>query len=272
MTAPGMITSTHNPQIQKVRALIGRAKERREAGAFVVEGVRLAEEAQKAGWPAKLVLFSEQLNVRGRQVAARLAENGAQIEEVARHVLDGLSDTENSQGILAVLRKPNAPSPLPHPLDFAVIADRISDPGNLGSLLRTAAAAGAQAVILSPGCADVFSPKVLRAGMGAHFRVPTLELGWDEIRQLVRPPSETTPLKVTLADIHASLPYWQADLRGPTAIMVSNEAEGASAEGKALADELVLIPMPGRSESLNAAIAAGILLFEVVRQRSPNQG
>ncbi|HVN55630.1 MAG TPA: RNA methyltransferase [Anaerolineaceae bacterium] len=267
-----MITSTHNPQIQRVRALLSQAKERREAGAFVVEGVRLLEEAWRAGWPVELVLYSERLNERGRHLLAQMADSGAQNEEVAAHVLDSLSDTVTSQGILAVLRRPTTQGEFSQRLDFAVIADTIRDPGNLGSLLRTATAAGAQAAILSPGCADVFSPKVIRAGMGAHFSIPILELGWEEIRQLVRQPTGSAPLTVYLADIHASLPYWQADLRRPSAIMVSNEAEGASAEGKALADELVLIPMPGQSESLNAAIAAGILLFDVVRQRSSNQG
>ena len=91
-------------------------------------------------------------------------------------------------------------------------------------------------------------------------------MGWPEIQTLLSKSQAMQPFKTFLADIHAELPYWQADMRGPTAIIVSNEAEGASLESKALADELILIPMPGRSESLNAAVAAGILLFEVVRE------
>jgi RNA methyltransferase, TrmH family len=260
-----MITPSHNPRIQQVRALLGRAKDRQEAGEFVVEGVRLAEEAWQSGRSARLVLFSQKLSQRGREVVVGLAAGGAEVEEVAEQVLAALSDTENSQGILAILpREPGIQ--LPAALDFVVIADTIRDPGNLGTLLRTAAAAGAQAALLSPGCADPFSPKVLRAAMGAHFHLPILEMEWTEIRASLKHPS--APLQVFLADIQANLAYWQVDLRCPLAIMVSNEAQGASPEGRALADQMLLIPMPGKSESLNAAVAAGIVLFEVVRQRT----
>lgn len=258
-----MISSTHNPRIQQVRALLGRSKERREAGAFVIEGVRLVEEAWKAGWPVQQVLYStEKLSERGQEVIAGLATKGALVEEAAEHVLASLSDTETSQGILAVLTQKVLP--LMEKVDFVVVADTIRDPGNLGTLLRTAAAAGAQAALLTAGCADAFSPKVLRAGMGAHFHLPVLELGWADMRAFLKERS----LPIYLADIQASKAYWQIDLRQPAAIMVANEAEGPSPEGKNLADQAVLIPMPGKSESLNAAVAAGILLFEVVRQRS----
>jgi TrmH family RNA methyltransferase len=147
-------------------------------------------------------------------------------------------------------------------LSFVFVPDQLRDPGNLGTMLRTAAAAGVQAVFCPPETADAFSPKVLRAGMGAQFRLPVHTLDWDAIT------SHLALLKVILADMEQGLPYTQADLRPPLALIVGGEAEGASAQAHRLASGFVHIPMPGGVESLNAAVAAGILLFEVVRQRS----
>jgi TrmH family RNA methyltransferase len=162
--------------------------------------------------------------------------------------------------------------PLPTELHFVLVADNLRDPGNLGPLLRTAAASGAQAALLSPGTTDAFAPKVLRAGMGAHFRLPVFHLTWDEIRAVckepVRPAGEPQrSLRIFLAEASDGTPCWDLDLRQPLTLIVGSEAEGASREALALADELITIPMPGKSESLNAAIAASILLFEIVRQR-----
>jgi TrmH family RNA methyltransferase len=120
-----------------------------------------------------------------------------------------------------------------------------------------------QGVLLGPGTTDAFSPKVVRAGMGAHFRLPVLNLDWDGIRQVCQPQT-----KIYLAEAGTGIPYWELDLRRPVTLVVGGEAEGASQDARQSADELVRIPMPGKSESLNAAVAASILMFEVVRQRS----
>lgn len=262
-----MITSPQNPRIQRIRALLGsRPKERREAGAFVVEGVRLAEEAYASGWKTQEVLIGENLSPRGQALAERYASRGVSVEQVSSQVLQSLSDTETSQGILTVVTY--QPLPLPNPLDFIVIADTVRDPGNLGTLFRSAAAAGAQALICAPGTVDPTSPKVVRAGMGAHFRIPFSNLNWEEIRGLLQSPPGGSPLRLWVAEAEEGQIYWQADLRSPTALLVGGEAEGASPEGRSLAHGLIRIPMPGKSESLNAAVAAAVLLFEVVRQRS----
>ncbi len=260
-----MITSSQNPKIQRVKALLARPRERREQGAFVVEGVRLAEEALASGWPPELVLFSAETSPRGHDLVQKFAQAGVEVEQAAESVMQALSATETSQGILAVL--PARELPLPEKLDFVVIADSLRDPGNLGTLLRTAAAAGAQAVFLGPGTADALAPKVLRAAMGAHFRLPIYALGWEQIRALTQEGSKGERLHVYLAEAEGGQPYWQSDLRRPVALLIGGEAEGATPAGRALADDLLHIPMPGESESLNAAVAAGILLFEVVRQR-----
>jgi RNA methyltransferase, TrmH family len=261
-----MITSAQNPRIQRVRALLDKRKQREQERAFVVEGVRLAEEALASGWPPDLVLHSSHLGERGQRLLNPFASGGAELLEISPQLMQSIAGTEAPQGILVVLPLPDQRAlPLPDTLDFAIIADNLRDPGNLGTLLRTAAAAGAQAALLSPGTADAFAPKVLRAGMGAHFRMPVIHSGWSEIRAFCK--DRRPPLVVITAEAEAEQDCWSADLRQPLALVISSEAEGASAEAKALANQSVTIPMPGQSESLNAAVAAGILLFEVVRQR-----
>ena len=256
-----MITSVHNPKIQLVRKLQSRSRERREAQAFVVEGVRLVEEALTAGWQASLVLYESSLDERGLNVVQGFAAQGAAIEEVSPEVLQAASDTETPQGLLAVLALRTLP--LPEQIDFVFIPDGVKDPGNLGSMLRTAASAGVDAVLLPEATVDVYAPKVLRAAMGAHFRLPILILSWSEIRGLL----ERSGLHLYLADAGAGISYTQADFRLPLALVVGGEAEGASPFAASLAADRVHIPMPGGMESLNAAIAAAVLLFEVVRQR-----
>jgi TrmH family RNA methyltransferase len=265
-----MLTSPHNPRLARIRALLEKKKAREEEQAFVVEGVRLVEEALAAGWQPELVIYSAQLSERGLEVVHGFQRQGAEVWEIASGLMDSLTGTETAPGLLAVL--PMRHPPLPEDLDFALITDNLRDPGNLGTLLRSAAAAGVQAALLSPGTADAFAPKVLRAGMGAHFHLSIIHLNWDEIRALCKQPhfgadGSRPPLRIFLAEAAQGAACWDLDLRQPLALMVGNEAEGASQDALALADTSISIPMPGKSESLNAAIAASILLFEVVRQR-----
>jgi TrmH family RNA methyltransferase len=255
-----MITSAQNPKLKIVRALLGRPKERRQAGAFVAEGVRLVEEALAAGWPFRFVLAGGNLGGRGSALVEELKTENVDVETVDEHLLQSLSETENTQGIIAVLEL--SPFPIPRELDFALILDQIRDPGNLGALLRTAASAGVQAVFLPPETADAFAPKVVRAGMGAHFRLPVLSLSWDDIR------ARTHGLKVYLAEMEGARSCWEADFRSPLALIIGGEAEGASQPARELAGEQIYIPMPGGTESLNAAAAGAILMFEVVRHRT----
>jgi TrmH family RNA methyltransferase len=257
-----MITSPQNSKLKLVRALQGRAKERREAGAFLAEGVRLVEDALAAGWPFRFVLYSAQLTERGRNLVGRLESLKVDVEQVEDALLEGVSETETTQGILAVLELPNIELSTLGSLNFIIIPDQIRDPGNLGTLMRSAAAAGAQAVLIPPETVDAFSPKVVRAGMGAHFRIPVVSLGWDEIRTRV------AGCSVFIADAAGQTSCWAADFRQPLALIVGGEADGASISARELADTLVNIPMPGKIESLNAAVAGAILMFEVVRQRN----
>jgi TrmH family RNA methyltransferase len=257
-----LITSSQNPKIKWLRQLQGSSRERREAGLFVAEGIRLLEEALAAGWQAQAVFCLEELEPRARAVVDEFVRRGAVLELVAPHALATASDTETPQGVMAVLHLPQ-PQP-PAQLDFTFIPDQVRDPGNLGTMLRTAAAAGVGAVLLPPGGVDPYSPKVLRSGMGAHFRLPLLALDWPQIEALVA----RHGLQVYLAEAGEGEAYTGVDFRQPLALVIGGEAEGAGPQAYRLATQRVYIPMPGGSESLNAAVAAGVLLFEVVRQRS----
>jgi RNA methyltransferase, TrmH family len=258
-----MITSSQNPKVQQIRALLNKTRARRDAGLFIIEGVRLAEEVVSSGWPVKQVLYSEGLSGRGMTIIEQLAASGTLVEQVSESVMQSLADTQTAPGILLILAIQALE--VPSELDFVVIVDSVRDPGNLGTLLRTAAAAGAQAVLLSPTTVDAFSPKVLRAGMGAHFHLPLRTLDWPEIASLLK--GKPKPIHIFIAESGAGTPLWESDLCNPCAFIIGNEAEGPSLDAQNLADARLHIPMPGHSESLNAAAAAAIILFEVVRQR-----
>jgi TrmH family RNA methyltransferase len=255
-----MITSTSNNHIKLVRALQSRSHTRKVESAFVAEGVRLIEEAVNAQWPLAYILFDQTLSERGRAIIEEIQQaNLCDVFEITPNLMTDISDTETPQGILAVLKQ--KPLPLPVHPTFLVLADQVRDPGNMGTLLRTAEAAGADGIILSPGTVDAFSPKVVRSAMGAHFHLPIHALPWEEIRPLVM------GLPIFLASAEAGIPLWEADFKQPCVLLVGGEAFGATPMGENLATDRVTIPMAGRAESLNAAIAAGILIAEVLRQR-----
>jgi TrmH family RNA methyltransferase len=254
-----MITSMQNPKIQAVRALLNRRSEREAAQAFVAEGVRLVEEALGSHWPMQRIFFSAGLSERGQQLVTQCTQLGVEVEEVAPQVMEGMTGTETPPGLLAVLGL--TPRALPARYSFVLICDAVRDPGNLGTLLRSAVAAGVQAVLCAPGTADAYAPKVVRSGMGAHFRLPVVEMDWAQIMTVCK------PLTLWLAEMEGGTPCWSADFIHPLGLVVGGEAEGASAEARQHVKRQVYIPMPGGSESLNAAVAGSVLMFEVVRQR-----
>lgn len=256
-----MITSNQNSKIKLVRALLGRSKERREAGAFVAEGVRLVEEAAISNWGFRFALYDETLNERGRLQVESLRSRGMDVEEVSTSVMKSISETEAPQGLLAVLEATNLP--IPQSTNFILIPDQIRDPGNLGTLLRSAAASGVQVVLLPPETTDAFAPKVLRSGMGAHFRLPIHSMSWEEIAKV------TADSQIYVADMDGQS-CWKTDLRQPIALIVGNEAEGASESARKMANGKISIPMSGGAESLNVGVAGSVLMFEVMRQRIVN--
>ncbi len=260
-----MITSAQNTRIKTVRALLTQHLERTQNRKYVVEGVRLVEEAITAQVRPDLVLFSGLLSERGQSALEKLKSLNCEIEEVTPALLKSLSDTDTPQGILAVV--PMQTMTLPEKADFIVLADQIRDPGNMGTLLRTCLAAEVQAVIYTVGTVDVYSPKVVRSAMGAHFRLPIISADWNAIRDWLAK-QKTTPPNLWISDVREGIACWEADLKTPMLLGIGNEAEGMSAEAYTLPHRKIHIPMPGQAESLNASVAAGILIFEAIRQRS----
>ncbi len=254
-----MITSATNDKVKLARALFQR-KTRQEKGLFVVEGVRLAAEAYRANVKPEFVFYTADLSPSGQKLIERWHGSGVVCLEVSPGVMKLCTDTETPQGILAVLPFVNKPPAIQPTL--CVVADSLRDPGNLGTLLRTAAAAGTHEVILSPGTVDMYNPKVVRAAMGAHFFLPILSLTWPAIT------TRLSGMQVWLAEARGDQTYTQVDWTRPSALIIGGEAEGASPEAQKIAGGRVSIPMSNKIESLNAAIAAAVILFEAARQRA----
>ena len=254
-----IIVSKTNEKIRLVRSLQDQRKAREREKLYVVEGARLVEEAATSSAKARFILHDGHLGPRERSAVNRLASAGGEVFETTSEVLHYCSDTTSPQGLLAVLEWPELP--LPQPLERVVIADGISNPGNLGSLLRASEAFGIQALILAPGSVDAFNPKVVRGGMGVHLRLPIRMLDWKEIRVLL------AGFRIWLAEAREGKPVEDVDWNGPVALILGGEAAGPGEGARALADGSVHIPMQGKIESLNAAVAGGILLYEIARIR-----
>ena len=260
-----VITSNQNPKVKYIRSLQVSGSLRRENQVFVVEGVRLVEEADKANWEAELIFYTRDLSQRGMDLLEGFTERGAQIFQVSENVMQAVSDTQNPQGILAVL--PSKELPVPEKFDFVLIPDAVRDPGNMGTLLRTACAAGVQSIFIPPNTVDVYAPKVVRAAMGAHFWLPLRVTSWQEIKELL----EHSQMKIYLAEVEAGIEYTLADFNKPSVIVIGGEASGVGSAALEMAAQTIHIPMQGVADSLNAAVAASIILFEVVRQRTQHQ-
>jgi TrmH family RNA methyltransferase len=254
-----MITSAQNERVKYVRSLVRRRTRQRE-GRFVVEGTRLVEEVARVGVRPALLLYTQAWSdtPAGQQLLSSLlpAEEGNWLVNEA--VMTACSDTVTPQGVLAVVPFVNLP---PRP-GLALVLDRLRDPGNLGTILRSAEAAATGQVILAPGTVDLYNPKVVRAAMGAHFRLPVVALEWPAIGE------QMVGWNVWLAAASGQIAYYAVDWTGPSALIVGGEAGGAGPEASRLARGSIRIPMAGGTESLNAAMAATVILFEAARQRA----
>ncbi len=255
-------TSLANERVRYVRSL-ERERVRTREQRYTVEGIRLVEEALRAGVRPVLAFYTARLSSseRGRALLAALQQAASSVVEVTPEVMASLSETVTPQGVLAVVPMHELPWPA-HGL--AVILDGLRDPGNVGTILRTAWAAGASGAIALRGTVDPYAPKVVRSAMGAHFHLP-LRSRVD----LAGLPELLAGREVFLAD-QQGLPYWQADWQGDRALVIGGEARGAEMAA-GLAGVRVAVPMVGGVESLNAAVAAGVLLFEALRQRMTGQ-
>lgn len=255
-----MITSRQNSKVKKVIQLSTQAKHRKGESAYVAEGIRILEDSLRSGTLPTFILYTDALDHRGLKLLSAFQEKGIPCEPVEPSLFLEASSTETPQGILGVLPIPKPT--FPEDPDLVLILDEIRDPGNLGTLMRTALAAGADLVILSRGCTDPYAPKVVRSGMGAHFQLPLIQAAWEEITNL------TSDLKLVLAEMDAEQTLWETDLSGATGVIIGSEAHGAGKQAHQAADLLVRIPMDAQAESLNAAVAGAVLLFEIKRQQN----
>jgi len=258
---PTPITSVANDKVRYARSLQRRRQRGRESR-FLVEGVRLLEEALRAGCTPALLFYSPERaeTERASEVLASALAAGVPCYQVSEAVLGALADTVTPQPVIGVVPLPKLVSP--ERPSLLLVIDRLRDPGNLGTILRTAAAAGVDDVLLAPGTVEPYNPKVVRAGMGAHFRVPLrVGLSWPQIAERL------TGLPLWIADARGEVAYDQVDWRAPAALLVGGEPEGSSEAAGDLAVGRLRIPMQGETESLNAAVAAGVILFEAARQR-----
>lgn len=251
------ITSVQNERVKYIRSL-GRRRVRQRERRFLVEGTRLGEEVVRAGIKPALVLYTEAWaeTPAGQSLLPSLLPDGDGRILAGDAVLAACSDTVTPQGVLAVVPFLQLQ---PQP-GLTLVLDRLRDPGNLGTILRSAEAAGVGQVILAPGTVDQYNPKVVRGAMGAHFRLPIANLAWDAIAERLKGRA------VWLADGDGGTVYDAANWTAPSALIVGGETEGASDNAHAIASGSVCIPMEGRPDSLNAAMAATIILFEAARQ------
>lgn len=260
-----VIKSRDNRLLKHFRKLNNK-KYRQESHQYTIEGIRMVEEAVKSKAPIKYCLCSDTLNnVRGKVLAEDMVLQNIGVYYVEERLFMEICDTDTPQGIAAVVEMMDySIDSVLYNSDFLVVVDRIQDPGNLGAIIRTSDAAGAHGVLMWEGTVDPYSPKVLRSTMGSIFHIPILEFENedDAIARL-----KERGFTVYASSLMGSSPYFTEDYKRKAAIVIGNEANGISNGIISSADRLINIPMPGNAESLNAAVAAGILIFEMVRQR-----
>lgn len=264
----GVITSTQNETVKEIEKL-KTSKGRKEAQAYLLEGVRFLEEALKAGARIRQAFYTTRMleSDRNKSLVDELKAQGVSLQEVSDHVLKKISDTDSPQGIVVVMEKPHIEETalFQESSGIAVLLEEIQDPGNLGTILRTAYAAGVKEIFLSKGTVDPFNPKVLRSTMGAIFNL-RLHTGVDSIETINM--ARSMGYKALVADLDKAEPYYEVDLKDKFLLVMGNEAQGLNPETIEACDKAIKIPMPGGAESLNVSLATGIILFEALRQRA----
>ena len=273
------ITSPANPRISKLHDL-HTTRGRKKNGLFLMEGPHLLETLLDADIVPAEVYYQPALlqrTAKGRSLLARFMHTTnlpqERLVEVSERVIESISEAQTSQGVVSVLpldafnparlrsQRPVVQRPV------LLIVDDLADPGNMGTILRTALATDVDAVLLTPNCVDCFSPKVVRSAAGAHVALPIeADLSWSGIAEKVAMHC-AGQTRVLLAEAGSPHLYFEQDLKSPFALIIGNETHGVSQEARALATKTIAIPLANRVESLNAAMATGVVLYEAVRQR-----
>lgn len=258
-----MITSTANKQIRFVSAVLKKAKTRKEEGLFAAEGIRICQEI-----PADRIhslYLSESFSKMPE--SRSLADRAGHVEVVSDEVFRAMSDTQTPQGVLALVRQRACTMEELVPENktaLLMILERIQDPGNLGTILRAGEGAGVTGILMDAQTADIYNPKVIRSTMGSIFRVPfvyveDLKTALEELKR--------RNIRLFAAHLDGARDYDREDYTGSTGFLIGNEGNGLTDQTAAMADARIRIPMAGQVESLNAAVAASVLMFEAARQR-----
>ncbi|MBS3971367.1 MAG: RNA methyltransferase [Clostridia bacterium] len=253
------ITSKDNPIFKLIKTL-NKKKGRDENGLYLIEGLKLLEEAINHGVELQYLVINENTNLLPK------GNLDCQILRVTNNMFRDLSDTVTPQGIIGLARQtdPSLGDLTLSPNPLIIVLSEIQDPGNLGTIIRTAAAARATAVVLTKGTVDLYNPKVIRSTMGAAFQIPIIcGLGDEEVINWL----DKNNINILVADVNARQYYFAVNLKGAVALVIGNENRGPSSKWKSAAGDKIKIPILGDTESLNASVAAGILIYDVIRQR-----
>ena len=269
------LESPRHPLVKELRRLLTKPAERRARRQWVVEGPRLIEDALRAGLVVRHLLVARRLAEAqdGDDVtAALIAEverQGGRVSLCSDRIVSLLADTAHPQGVIALVEGELPALPPPDRLRPPILMlDGVQDPGNVGTILRSAAAAGVGAVVLDAGCADLSHPKVIRASAGAVFRVPAARLTEPRALPTLARQLRGRGWQVLGLEAHGGVPYHTAALDGPIALVAGSEARGIALELAAECSGMLTIPLAGGVESLNVAAAVAVVLFEAARQRA----
>lgn len=262
-----MITSSSNSIIKEIKSL-HRKKDRWMKKSFFVEGIRAVEECIKSSDKVEYLVYSDMIfDINGgKELLNKLNLGNYRLSYISDKLFREISDTEKPQGILAVVKYDfkRAEEVLLDKGNFFILLDRVQDPGNMGTIIRTADAFGSNGVIVTEGCVDVFNPKTIRSTMGSIFHIPLLyyRSAGEAINEL-----KENNIKIITTSLNAEDYCFDVDFKESLALVIGNEASGVSNEVIDVSDLLIKIPMPGEAESLNAAIASSVIMYEVLRQR-----
>lgn len=263
-----IITSSQNKFI-KLAVALKQKKHRDELKVFVVEGVRLVEEAVESGWLIETCIYTTESlqQMRVREIIAGLESRNCHMMQIPLTLYEKITDTKEPQGIMLIVQKydyglydvlTSGQKP------FIIVLDELQDPGNVGTIIRTAVAAGCTGVLLTKGCADVFANKAVRSSMGSIFHVPIVEgLTTSEVISFATQHS----IEMLATSLESSNVYFKVDFNKSLAIIFGNEGNGVNSNFLEHAQERLYIPLIGQVESLNVAASAAVILYEVVRQR-----
>lgn len=252
-----LFIESKNNNLFKETKKLKEKKHREKAGKFLIEGLRFVDEAIKSEAEIEKVFFTESFKEKHEDFLEEISS----IEQIilSEPLLKELSFTEKPQGIIALVSIPNKEI---KDKDIIVLVDKVQDPGNLGTIIRTAHAVDAAAVVITKGTVDVYNDKTLRSTMGSIFKMPIIE---DSDLSLLKKLKEDN-FKLVVSSLQGENNFFEEDLKGKIIIAVGNEGNGISEEVYQLADKRVKIPMPGEAESLNVAVATSVMLYEKIRQ------